>query len=124
MHLFETLFSSMRYFKLSPVIWKAENAAVSSASCFISFKYHHHVDNADFDLCSACLRFESIYWRLHVISFYAISSAAILTVHTFNRSHFQPLTFPTVHTVNRSHVQPLAFPTACKWNRRKIDLLK
>ena len=43
---------------------------------------------------------------LHVISSYAISTAAISTVHTFNRSHFQPL----------------VFSTACKFNRHKFDL--
>ena len=48
---------------------------------------------------------------LHVFSSYAISTAAISTA-----------AISTVHTFNRSHFQPLAFSTACKFNRHKFDL--
>ena len=49
-----------------------------------------------------------MFYRLHVISYYAISTTASSTVHTFNRSH----------------VQPLASSTARKLNCRKFDLFK
>ena len=54
------------------------------------------------------LVFEMELWqqRLHVISSYAISTAAISTVYTFNRWPFRPL----------------ANLTACKLNRHKFDL--
>ena len=50
--------------------------------------------------------------RLHVILSYAISTAAISTVYTFNRSHFQPLAFSTACKFNRLQIQPLANSTA------------
>ena len=40
------------------------------------------------------------------ISSYAISTAAFLTVHTFNRSHFQPFTLSTACHFNCMQFQP------------------
>ena len=70
----------------------------------VSNKHHCKLDKIPRNFC---------FNRLHVISSYAISAAAISTVHTFNASHFQPLTLSTA-----------CFPSACKFNRRKFDLFK